>query len=131
MYRTAAHRQDQINILFHIVLNDLHGMFICMKSLCIQCKDLAPVINIFHNFFRSLHCIGITDQKRRDMLFQEAVAHSLLQSVHSAFFYYDLLHVHMVFFPTPARSAKIIRIHSHIYYPPVLWHHTIIVWYYT
>ena len=36
MDRTCAYRKNKINVLFHIILHNFHGPFICLKIFGIQ-----------------------------------------------------------------------------------------------
>ena len=64
MDRTCSHCQDQVYILFHVILYYFDCMLVCMKTLSIQHKYLTSVIDIFHDLLCHLACVCVTDQKR-------------------------------------------------------------------
>ena len=64
MDRSASHSQDQVNILVHIVLYDLHRMFVCMKLLRVQHQNLAAFSH------REPFLLLIDGEAARNLLFQ-------------------------------------------------------------
>ena len=73
MDRACSYCKDQVNVLFHVVLHNFYCMPVCLKSLCIQNKYLAPVIDILHEFFCCRIGIGVADDQRRYVLSEHSL----------------------------------------------------------
>ena len=73
MDRPRSNCKNKIDVLFHIILHDLHGTLICLKTFSIQDQYLTPVVDILHQFLCSFVTVRVTDQKRGNTFFQITV----------------------------------------------------------